>query len=690
MMSIHESRRGVCWFAVVVLTVLTASAALGEQDTPRDSRHGERFSLVQNSQGVCRILNTVSNEGSEVVSSAIGQLNRYLSANCGVELPVQSSAQLLASGDWIVVAAGAAPTGLPITAALTDGIGGQGFVVQQMAAPSGHGRWLVVWGKTPLGCRYGLIELLRSIEITGKDCFTGLEHVRDEPVFPQRIYYHNFGEHLVNGFSVNMLYDVPFAQWTRAEWRSYLEMIAAMRYTTFEFWLSPTFFSSRSLDPAQSAQSDTYAEAMRWIVDQAHELGLKVEVLICVNTTEPTWIYLCPKLPEEHRRILDLWSHWTKKLSNADVFCIFPGDVGGCHRNGCTHETFIDLCLEIIAATQPNGAFTFEVSSWGPPFFDWGVPAAEATSERAKAAFACLLKRLPEFPNTAVYSVNMNRDINTLFSGAPRAPQYSNREIVDELRKSVPVLTWDYYLSEREEAVMPHYRVPAVLQARKEERTWGYSGGINYTMTPRLNILNAFAAAEAYWNPEQTEADVLRKFSGYAFGDPDVAGKVFPYVAMAGELDSKTFHERMRAACEALRSTRAPEPCKLFVTPNANHYAQSLLYYTTTYERLSAVAMEVQEVVSLTGKKKLSEVKNWLASAPKNAATDRVKALIAGWGNFDLAAVTRDYRSRVYGVYDLASGPNVRGEFVAGHSQAFIGQFGITAFFDTNAEAGAS
>ena len=460
----------------------------------------------------CRILNTVTGNKARVVETAIGQLNEYLAANCHVTLPVESSSLLPTEGDWIVAAAGYEPSRLLDLVEPVGNIGEQGFVLRQVAAPTGSGRWLIVWGKTPLGCRYGLIELIRLLRCEGPDCFTDITHAQDEPAFPHRIYYHNFGEHLLNAYSVNMLHDVPFARWTRADWRRFLEMIAAMRYTTYEFWLSPTMFSPASLTAVEGSKFDTYANTIRAVIDDAHELGLQVEIIICVNCIEPTWATLCPHLADEHDMILALWSHWTKRLSNADVFAIFPGDVGGCYRNGCTHETFLDLCLQIIEHTSTNGPFRYEICTWGPPFFDWGVPAREATSDRAKAAFDCLLQRVPAFPQGTVFSVNMTWDINHLFSGTPQDAIHSNRTVVDELRELATVMTWDYYLSEREDAALPLYRVPEVLQARREERKWGYVGGINYTRTPRLNVLTAFAAAEAYWNPDQTEADVLRTF----------------------------------------------------------------------------------------------------------------------------------------------------------------------------------
>ncbi len=108
-------------------------------------------------------------------------------------------------------------------------------------------------------------------------------------------------------------------------------------------------------------------------------------------------------------------------------------------------------------------------------------------------------------------------------------------------------MTWDYYLSEHEEAAIPLYCVPALFKAHREERKWGYCGGINYTRTPRLNILTAFAAAEAYWNPDQTEDEVLTNFSCYVFGDPQVAAAVFPAVATVGQPDWIAFQESMEA-----------------------------------------------------------------------------------------------------------------------------------------------
>jgi hypothetical protein len=157
---------------------------------------------------------------------------------------------------------------------------------------------------------------------------------------------------------------------------------------------------------------------------------------------------------------------------------------------------------------------------------------------------------------------------------------------------------------------------------------------------------------------------------------------------MVGQPGWKEFHQRMRRASEVLLSAQTPKLSKVFVAPDADAYRQSLLYYTTTYERLAAAALQAQEVASLSGKAKLSEVKAWLATAPESKAKDRVKELLMDWSSFDPEAVKREYRSRVYGVYDLAVGSDVRADLVNGHCEAFVGQFGIASFFDTTVGAG--
>ncbi len=120
------------------------------------------------------------------------------------------------------------------------------------------------------------------------------------------------------------------------------------------------------------------------------------------------------------------------------------------------------------------------------------------------------------------------------------------------------------------------------------------------------------------------------------------------------------------------------------MAPTAEAYRDSLLFYTNIYERLTRIARQVQEVMSLTGMSDINAVKQWLSTAAESDAKQRVNEIVVGWTDFDPASVIHDYRSRVYGVYDLAVGADVRADLVDSHCRAFVGQFGITAFFDVN------
>jgi hypothetical protein len=175
----------------------------------------------------------------------------------------------------------------------------------------------------------------------------------------------------------------------------------------------------------------------------------------------------------------------------------------------------------------------------------------------------------------------------------------------------------------------------------------------------------------------------LQDFSCYTFGDPEVASAVFPAVATIGQPNWGAFQESMSRASSVLQSTRVPKVCKLFAAPDADTYRSNLLFYTQRYERLARVALQVQEVVALSGKTELTAVKAWLSTAPESEAKVRVNEIVAGWSDFDLAALIREYRMRVYGVYDLARDADVRADLVDSHCQAFVAPFGIAAFFNT-------
>jgi hypothetical protein len=641
-----------------------------EQDTvARIRQTGAAFRLIRDGRAACRARRTVSGKQAVVVETAFEQLNRYLRGGFEAGLPVAKGAPEAADGDCLLAVAGRIPSFLKGRFD-PPRVGEQGFCIRQV--PNGEGRWLVVWGETPLGCRYGLMEVLRSLRTQGRDCFTDLEYVVDAPRFPVRIYYLNAAEHLQNAFNINTAYNVPFARWSREDWERLLELMSAMRYTTFEFWLYPTLFSPDALKEEKGSLWERFAADMRWIIDRAHRLGIQVELLQAVNTIGPEWHYHCPNLPEERKVILALWEHWAKKLPDADMFGLFPGDPGGCNRNGCTHETYISLCLDIIRVQRRHGRFRYHVGTWGTPFWGWGealrtpegwqgehdriLSGWEGGPERAQRAFAYLMMKLPEFPPDTLFSVCMG--LNPESDGDSHGG--SSKPYVEELRRTHPVITWDYAASEGEGAVIPHFRVAKILSRRQKEAAWGYSGGINYTMTPRLNVLQAFAAGEAYWNPDQTSDAILSRFSEFVFGKPDVAAQVFPYTEVVADWGggglSGTMPEllaHLRQARAALNACIPPKTPKLPVLPDGETYRQNLLWYLSLFERLAETAVRIEKVRALTGRNRLNEVRDWLQAAPGGAQKERVQEILAQLERRETQEPPEEFFRRVYGLYDL-------------------------------------
>jgi len=507
---------------------------------------------------------------SEIVDSGVSLLRRLVETRTGARLREARPTDGLAH--TIVVLAGTDPAWTPRLGAAgfaaVPEVGSQGFVVQRLSV--GGEPCLVIWGSHPIGCRYGVLELARSLRFSGGGCTTAIEQVVQRPHFPYRAYYLNPGEHLLNRYNVNVVFDTPQCQWSMAEWRRLVDMIAAMRYSVFQFWLVPSLFSPEAL--LGGAVQARFASTMRQVIDYAHSRGVMVEMLQAVNTLGADWKAYCPHVPAEHEMILRLWDHWTRELSNVDIVGLFPGDPGGCSRNGCDYRDCVNLCLAIAERTRRNGDFIYEVNTWGAPFFGWGVPAYSGTPERARRAFAYLEERLPLFPRNTYVGICMGLNPDS-FGDANGG---SARPYVEAIRRVRPVTTWDYGTSEGEMTVIPRFRLPRIIERRRAEAEWGYVGGINYTMTPALNQLQPFGAAECYWDPSQTVEGLLADYSRLAFGDETgtLAAKVFPCAEVVGDWggggwggDMATLAGRLAVADEALSITQAPRECALALFP---------------------------------------------------------------------------------------------------------------------------
>ncbi|MBI5094876.1 MAG: hypothetical protein HZB26_20865 [Candidatus Hydrogenedentes bacterium] len=422
------------------------------------------------------------------------------------------------------------------------------------------------------------------------------------------IYYNNFASHLLCAYNPNMYYPGLPYRWTDADWRALVDMIARFGFNVFEFWLEPRMFCREALD---SELGKEYARQMNVVIDHAHQRGMKAEMIAGLATVGEKWRTLCPNVGDEWREILFLWDAWTRRLPGLDIAGIFPGDPGACSRNGCTAETYIDKSIDVSAAILerlPRAEIDF--NTWGPPFFGWGnihmppdshgefIPEDQSSAwtfskERADRSMNHLLKRLPDFPPGTAVSINLgfNPDGNT--QGEQDARPWARA-----IAKTNPILTWDFSLTEGENAVYPHYRFSRLFARRKEEReAAAYRGGICFTMTPLLNQLSLYESAKSFLNPDDSPERIAEDFFVMLFGE---AGRPLPADYRLFEiipdwgaydvvkLPRDDYHRRMSAFAQRLEDLKPSVRADAVFHPTPELYRQELLFFAKLFANLSS------------------------------------------------------------------------------------------------------
>ncbi len=320
--------------------------------------------------------------------------------------------------------------------------------------------------------------------------------------------------------------------WLHADWMSFIDMIKDFGFNVYEFWLVPRLFCRSGLD---SDFGKRFTSQMQDIIDYAADQGMATKMFCSLATVGADWRTYCPNVTDEWDECLFLWDQWTKRLHRLGMIGIFPGDPGACSRNGCTPETFIDKAVEvsdIIKKNQPDAQI--ELNTWGNPFFGWGCiegpdgwqgefvqdyqhTAWTFSRPRADRAMTHLLKRLKHFPEYTAVAINLafNPDADPKHGDGEQSAQSWAREIA----KTNPILTWDFSLTEGENAIIPHYRFERLFSQRKREREAApYQGGMCYTMTPMLNQLSLYQAAQSFIDPDADHREVTRRFYSKYFG----------------------------------------------------------------------------------------------------------------------------------------------------------------------------
>jgi len=428
----------------------------------------------------------------------------------------------------------------------------------------------------------------------------------------RRIYYNNFAEHLLNAYNPNMTYPGLPHRWSDEDWRACIDMIAAFGFNVFEFWLVPRIFSREGLG---SPFGREFARQMNVIAEHAHGVGVKMEFIAGLATIGDDWRTACPHIPEEWDEITYLWDQWTRRLSGTDIVGLYPGDPGGCSRNGCTAMTYIDRCCDVAHLVKRNlPRASVELCTWGPPFFAWGnikgpadwkgefLPEYQHTAwdfdrKRAEESMGHLLRRLPDYPPDTAVSINLGFNSDGVPSGDQDARPWARA-----IAETNAILTWDFSLTEGENAIFPHCRFERLFAQRRLEREAApYSGGICFTMTPRLNQLSLYGSALSFQVPDADPAAVAHDFFSRAFGPGGAeAGRFIPLFEIVPDwgnhvtldIGREAFHGKMTGLVDLLESLRGRLSPSLPLIPSPDVYLAELLFFARFFAELSGRSPE--------------------------------------------------------------------------------------------------
>jgi hypothetical protein len=673
--------RRVLSLTVVLAGILAPAAiggeAVGGQGFQRVREQAAKpWTIVDQGRPAADIILLESCRQDELVLNAAQWLVGFARRTTQAAVPIGDEGRLSAGKLHVLVGVGKHPLLDRLASAgkfeLPSHVGDQGFVIQRAVDPEA-GDVLICWSPAPLGCRYGLIEILRSLEVRGSTVTTRLGRVVERPQFPLRICYVNFAEHLQNAFNPNVLFDVPVNRWSAGDWERFIDMVSAFRYNIFEFWLVPTLFSPEALRGGKIQRQ--FAETMNRAIAYAKTRGVLVHPIQAVNTVGAKWEYLCPHVPAEHAQIVALWDHWSRALKGNRCIGLFPGDPGGCTKNGCTPETFVDLCLELAGVVRKNNPdVQIEVNTWGEPFGGWGVPLWSGKPDRTKTSMKYFLAKLPEFPTGTFTSINLGFSPDC----HPNTHGGDGRPYARQASKICPVLTWDYSASEGEGTVSPRCRLRRMVERRREEMALGcYSGGICYTMAPKLQCLSIFCSAETWWNPSRTPEAVLGDFGRLVFGDELTAiGPLleefevvpdwgyyppFPY-------SPQRLEKAMARLLPLLEKVPGDADSRLPLATTLAEYRGSLMFYADLFRKLAEVAIAVDETSASArasgkvppdraGPVPIDDVDQILAEPGDFPQKDRLRALAARLRGLDVPRLTKSYWDRVYGIYSVIPHP---------------------------------
>jgi len=249
---------------------------------------------------------------------------------------------------------------------------------------------------------------------------------------------------------------------------------------------------------------------------------------------------------------------------------------------------------------------------------------------------------------------------------------YDGRPYAIRAASSVPVLTWDFSVSEGENSVAPRCRIRRMIEARKKELEVGcYSGGICFTMAPKLQCLSAFCSAEVWWNPHREVEEILNDYGRLTFGEgKEKIGRLleefevipdwgyyapFPYSA-------DRLHDGMNSLLQELEQLDRKQSPRLPLSVNYASHVETLKFFASLFRDLASVYQELDvlnEVFrnsSLTGEIKdrisLVAVMDMLSEKKEFKGRDALETSAKKLIEMDVRGMKKRYWDTVYGIYN--------------------------------------
>jgi hypothetical protein len=692
----HTTRFGVlAWLFTLCVSPLCA-ANLGEVPIPlsynRQVKRGitgsTPFTMVKNGHPAFALF--VSDKNDLILETAAEDFARYFQERWGVSPRVLSGRGTI-DENLIVLASVRSRSQLPkpLRDAVADvkGLAAQGYMIRHVQLPNHHSA-LVCLGGTAIGARYVTVDLLRRMRMSGGKGTVYFDRLWDEPYSTWRVLYINDSAHQMNNYNPNLIYDVQTFRWSLPHWKRFIDQLAFFRFNVLQIWITPNMFSPEAL--TGGGAFTYFRNTMRAVGAYAKARGIALSLLNGINVSVeagtrldtlslfkdlPVYTYLSPNKPSEKALSMRLWDYWTKAIPEVGIWSLFPGDPGGCMEQGCSPDTYVDLALEVSRIIKKNNpAAQVDFTTWH--FFGWGPDFTYHEydkNHRVDRGYEYLMSKLGEFPPDTTFGINLND-----FTSAGAVPGLPNTgstvKYIDAISKKHLVHTWTYFATEGEGWIDPHYRVPQIIKERDTEARFPISGGICFTMTPSLQLLNEFTCAEAYWNPKVSVASVMRDFTDGIFGTSQQSViDIFPTFEIAPAVGYTFAREpnwhpnyaKIRAsmghANAVLESLNLPaEPrFDIFITPK--EYQEELLYFCNLYSRLCVLGSKVAECRALVRRQPgfrpkplhditINDAESVLPKM-KEAEKQRLQSLLDEIRGMNVPGMVAQYRSMHYQVF---------------------------------------